>query len=167
MEETRVRLARLEDAADIARIYNQGIEDRVATFETQPRSTADIETWFDGHHPIVVCISNDVVTAFAASSGYRNRSCYAGIAEFSVYVGREFRSQGLGHVALERLLEEAERAGFWKLLSRIFPENRASRKLVASLGFREVGLYEKHGKLDGIWRDVIIVERLLPSGSLD
>lgn len=93
---------------------------------------------------------------------YRPRECYAGIAEVSVYVDRAFRRQGAGRMALSKLIALAEAAGFWKLLSRIFPENHASRSLIRSLGFREVGLYEKHGALDGVWKDVVIVERLIP-----
>jgi L-amino acid N-acyltransferase YncA len=102
------------------------------------------------------------VIAFAATSAYRARECYAGIAETSVYVSRAFRRHGAGRVALQALILAAEQAGFWKLLSRIFPDNVASRGLVRELGFREVGVYEKHGKLDGQWRDVVIVERLIP-----
>lgn len=155
------RPARLEDAEAIARIYNQGIQDRVATFETRPRSAEDIRAWFDGVHPIVVVEEGNEVVAFAATSSYRPRECYAGIAETSVYVARSFRRRGAGSFALLALIQAAQQAGFWKLLSRIFPENVASRGLVRELGFREVGVYEKHGRLDGQWRDVVIVERLL------
>lgn len=150
------------DAAAIARIYNDGIEDRIATFETKPRTAEDIRLWFDGVHPIVVVEDAGQVIAFASTSTYRPRECYNGIAEFSVYVAREARGRGAGKLALKKLLEIAEQAGFWKLVSRIFPENQNSLKLVRSLGFREVGVYEKHGQLDGVWRDVVIVERLLP-----
>jgi phosphinothricin acetyltransferase len=155
------REATAADAAAIAAIYNEGIEDRVATFETRPRAAQDIEQWFDGRHPIVVVEDNGVVAAFASSSTYRPRECYAGIAEFSVYVARHSRRRGAGTVALEALMEAAKAAGFWKLVSRVFPENRASLALLASSGFRRVGVYEKHGRLDGEWRDVVIVERLL------
>lgn len=149
------------DAEAIARIYNEGIEDRVATFETRPRSVEDVRGWFDGVHPIVVAEEDGRVLAFASTSAYRPRDCYAGIAEFSVYVAREARGRGAGRVAMEALIAEAERAGFWKLVSRVFPQNTASLRLLRSLGFREVGRYEKHGKLDGVWLDVVIVERLL------
>ena len=101
------------------------------------------------------------VVAFASTSTYRPRDCYTGIAEFSVYVARRARRQGAGRAALVALIDAAEAAGFWKLVSRIFVDNTASRALVQSLGFREVGVYEKHGQLDGVWRDVVIVERLL------
>jgi phosphinothricin acetyltransferase len=154
------RAATPADAAAIAQIYNEGIEDRVATFETRPRSADDIRQWFDGIHPIVVVEDNGGIVAFASTSTYRPRECYAGIAETSVYVARAYRHQGAGRVALEALIQAARQAGFWKLLSRVFPENTASRGLIRELGFREVGTYERHGKLEGQWRDVVIVERL-------
>jgi phosphinothricin acetyltransferase len=159
----QVRQATPADAAAIARIYNQGIQDRTATFETRPRTEADICEWFDGRHPVMVVESAGQIAAFAAAFTYRPRACYAGIAEASVYADRAFRRQGAGRLALAGLIEAASSAGFWKLVSRIFPENRASRRLLAALGFREAGAYTKHGKLDGVWRDVIIVERLIPA----
>ena len=155
------RAAIPDDAPAIARIYNEGIQDRVATFETRLRSAEDIRQWFDGVHPIVVVEDNGQVVAFAATSQYRPRECYAGIAETSVYVARACRHKGAGRIALEALIRAARQAGFWKLLSRVFPENVASRGLIRELGFREVGTYQKHGKLDGQWRDVVIVERLI------
>lgn len=157
----QTRPASPSDAAAIARIYNQGIDDRIATFETRHRSAADIEQWFDGRHPIVVVESDGEVVAFASTSTYRPRECYAGIAEYSVYVAREYRGKGAGRAALVALIEAAESAGFWKLVSRIFPNNRASIELALAVGFREVGVYEKHAQLDGEWRDVVIVERLI------
>jgi L-amino acid N-acyltransferase YncA len=161
------RAATPDDAEVIARIYNQGIEDRLATFETRLRSAEDIRAWFDGVHPIVVIEWEGEVIAFASTSSYRERECYAGIAEFSVYVARAARGRGAGRLAMEALMRAAEQAGFWKLVSRIFVENVASRALLRALGFREVGIYEKHARLDGVWRDVVIVERLLPRGYQD
>jgi L-amino acid N-acyltransferase YncA len=155
------RAATPADAEAIVPIYNAGIEDRIATFETQPRTPADIERWFDGAHPIVVVEEDGKLIAFASTSTYRPRECYAGIAEFSVYVAREARGRGIGKLAMQALIAASEAAGFWKLVSRVFVENQASRKMLASLGFREVGIYERHAQLDGVWRDVVIVERLL------
>ena len=155
------RPATLDDAEAIARIYNEGIEDRIATFETSLRSAEDIRQWFDQRHPIVVAEDDGRVVAFASTSTYRLRACYDGIAEFSVYTGREARGRGAGRAAMDALLAAAERAGFWKLVSRVFVENTASRTLLRSVGFREVGTYEKHARLDGAWRDVVIVEYLI------
>lgn len=156
------RHASSDDADRIAQIYNEGIEDRVGTFETRPRSVADIRAWFDGVHPIVVVEDGGDIVAFASTSAYRARDCYSGIAEFSVYVARHARRRGAGTVAMHALIAAAREAGIWKLVSRIFIENTASRTLMQSTGFREVGIYEKHARLDGQWRDVVIVERLIP-----
>ncbi len=159
----RARIASADDAAAMAEIYNQGIEDRVATFETALRSAENVRAWFDGAHPIVVVEEDGRVLAFASTSSYRRRECYAGVAEFSVYVAREARGRGAGRAAMEALIQEAERAGFWKLISRVFTDNTVSLRLLSSVGFRQVGTYEKHAKLDGVWRDVVIVERLIPA----
>ena len=156
-----VRPAGPADAAAIARIYNQGIVDRIATFETRPRTDDDIRQWFDGRHPVIAVEHDGALVAFAATFVYSSRDCYAGIAEASVYVDRDFRGRGAGSLALAGLIDAAAAAGFWKLVSRIFIENAPSRRLVARLGFREVGIYEKHAQLDGVWRDVVIVERLV------
>ncbi|OLB04737.1 MAG: GNAT family N-acetyltransferase [Candidatus Rokuibacteriota bacterium] len=155
------RLATPADAAEVARIYNQGIEDRIATFETRPRSAEDVRGWFDGAHPIVVVEDAGRILGFASTSTYRPRECYARVAEFSVYVARDARGRGVGRLALRELIAAAARAGLGKLVSRIFPENHASRAVCRVLGFREVGVYENHGQLDGAWKDCVIVERLL------
>jgi phosphinothricin acetyltransferase len=156
------RPATVADAHAIATIYNEGIEDGIATFETRPRTVDDVSKWFGPRFPIVV-IENErrQVIAFASTSEYRPRDCYAGIAEFSVYVARTERGHGAGHLAMRELMEAARRAGFWKLVSRVFPENIASRALLKGLGFREVGIYQRHAQSHGVWRDVVIVEALL------
>ncbi|HTK09022.1 MAG TPA: arsinothricin resistance N-acetyltransferase ArsN1 family A [Ktedonobacteraceae bacterium] len=159
----RMRLATKADAATIATIYNQGIEDRVGTFETDLRTEEMVASWFDGKHPIVVVEQDKELIAYASTSSYRARPCYAGIAEFSVYVRRDWRGKGAGKVAMKGLIQESEQAGLWKLVSRVFVENAASRGLLHTLGFREVGIYEKHGQLDGVWKDVVIVEYLIPT----
>ena len=115
--------------------------------------------------PIIVktaSFGNSRTSSFASTSSYRTRECYAGIAEFSVYVARSGRGRGVGTVAMRSLLDAVAPAGIWKLVSRILVENSASRRLMASMGFREVGIYHKHAKLDGQRRDVVIVERLIP-----
>lgn len=166
-EPPRARLATPDDARAIARIYNEGIDDRIATFETTHRTAEDVAAWFGAHFPVVVVTDDDAVVAFAATSTYRPRDCYRGIAEFSVYVARSERGRGAGRLAMEALIDAAARGGFWKLVSRVFPENIASLALLRSLGFREVGVYERHGQLDGVWRDVVIVERLLSTPASD
>jgi L-amino acid N-acyltransferase YncA len=164
------RLARVQDAPAITRIYNQGIEDRIATFETESRTVEQLETQLQekgDRYPTVVVERDGEIVAWAGFSGYRSRPCYAGIGEHSVYVAREARGAGAGLLALQALLDAAEERGFWKLCSRIFPENVASLALHRKAGFREVGVYRRHGKLDGEWRDCVIVEALLGEASQD
>jgi len=156
------RTGSIDDADAIAAIYNEGIEDGIATFETRPRTADDIRAWFGTRFPVVVVEdATGSVISFASTSEYRPRACYAGVAEFSVYTAREARGRGAGEAAMRALIEEAQRAGFWKLVSRVFVENAPSRALLRRLGFREVGVYERHAQLRGTWRDVVIVERLL------
>jgi phosphinothricin acetyltransferase len=155
------RSATPDDAPAIARIYNQGIDERTATFETAHRSAEQVAAWFETSYPIVVVTSGEAVVGFASTSAYRPRACYSGIAEFSVYVDQACRGRGIGVLAMQRLEKEAVAKGFWKLVSRVFVENAASRRLMARCGFREVGVYRRHGRIDDVWRDVVIVERLI------
>jgi L-amino acid N-acyltransferase YncA len=159
----RARLAGIDDADDISRIYNQGIADRTATFEVEMQTKAAVAARLrdQARFPAVVVERDGAIVGFAWTSAYRPRACYDGVAEWSVYVDSSARGTGVGRLALTSLIREAERRGFWKLISRIFPENLASRRLCASAGFREVGLYRRHGKLEGRWMDCVIVERLM------
>jgi len=159
-----VRLATASDATAVARIYNQGIEDRIATFETEPRTVQQIEAQLaekGDRYPTVVVERDGRVVAWASVGPYRARPCYGGVGEHSVYVERGARGAGAGRVALEGLFEACRTRGFWKLVSRIFPENAASLALHERAGFRVVGTYQRHGRLDGEWRDCVIVEKLL------
>ncbi len=157
------RRAATGDAFAVAEIYTQGIEDRVATFETEPRTAADIEPWFGTAYAFVtVTDSANQIVGYAVAHPYADRCCYRGIAEFSVYVRRSHRGRGVGRVAMEALIEASKDAKLWKLISRVFPENRASLSLMERTGFTQVGVHSKHGKLDGAWRDVVIIERLIP-----
>ncbi len=161
---TTIRPAMAADAAQIAAIYNQGIEERRATFETRPRSVAEMSARVaeGGRHPLLVaCDADGSILGWAGLGDYRARDCYAGIAEFSVYLDRHARRRGVGRLLLEALLGAARERGYWKLVSRIFTFNTASLALCRAVGFREVGVYEKHGRLDGHWLDVVIVERLI------
>ena len=161
---TVVRLARADDAAAIATIYNEGIADRVATFETEPRTPEQIARQLadkGDRYPTVVVDRGGQIVAWASAGSYRNRPAYAGVAEHSVYVARGARGTGAGRAALEGLIRAYAQRGFWKILSRIFPENTASIRLHERCGFRVVGVYRRHGKLEDEWRDCVIVERLL------
>jgi L-amino acid N-acyltransferase YncA len=162
-----VRAAEAADAAAIAEIYNQGIRGRMATFETEERSPAERAAWLASHdarHPVLVAVarSSGQVLGWVAASEYRSRPCYQGVAEFSVYVHEAARGQGVGRTLMDAFIPTCRDAGIWKLLSRVFLENCASRALCSYAGFREVGIYEKHARLDGVWKDTVIVERLIP-----
>jgi L-amino acid N-acyltransferase YncA len=161
---TRIRPAVAADAPAIAEIYNVGIAERAATFEAAPRRPEDIVAWFDeaDRFPLLVALDGDGrVLGWARISAYRPRACYAGVGEFSIYLGRAARGKGVGRALLSALIDVARERGYWKLLSRVFPFNAASRALCRACGFREVGTYEKHARLDGQWTDVVIVERLI------
>ena len=163
--DVRVRLARAADAGSVAEIYNQGIAERGATFETDPRTPADLARRIEedpDRFPVLVAEEAGSILGWASMAPYRDRRCYAGVGEFSVYIHRDARGRGVGRLLLAELLVEGRRRGYWKLLSRVFPSNAASLALCRALGFREVGTYEKHARLDGRWLDVVIVERLIP-----
>jgi L-amino acid N-acyltransferase YncA len=168
--ELTVRLATVADATAIAAIYNQGIAERIATFETEPRTAEQLAAQLaekGEHYPTVVVERAGQVVAWASAGPYRARPCYGGIAEHSVYVERGARGSGAGRAALEALVRVYTERGFWKLLSRIFPENTPSLALHQRVGFRVVGIYRRHAKLDGAWRDCVIVEKLLGEAAAD
>ena len=156
-----MRPARPEDAERIAAIYNEGIEDRVATFETTPRSPEDVAGWLAGDLPVLVAERDGAVVGFARVSPYSDRCVYARVGEHGVYVDRGARGAGVGRALLGALCAEAERAGLYKLTARILSENEPSLRAHRAAGFREVGVQQRHGRLDGEWRDVVLVERLL------
>jgi L-amino acid N-acyltransferase YncA len=161
----RVRRARPEDAAAVAAIYNQGIQARAATFETVLRTPDDRRRVIEdpsGRYPVVVAEAGNTVLGWGSLSEHSARACYRGIAECSVYIDAAHRGKGVGGALINAVIEEARRLGYWKLVSRAFLFNEASRALCRRAGFREVGIYQRHAQLDGRWLDVVIVERLLP-----
>ena len=163
MGEERIRAAEAADAEPVALIYNEGIEERQATFETRPYSGRDFEPALRdaGGPPFLVAESDGEVLGWARITPFSSRECYAGVGEASIYVRRTARGRGLARWLLDELADEAERRGYWKLIALLFPENEASVALCRSAGCREVGVYERHGQLDGEWRDVLLLERSL------
>jgi L-amino acid N-acyltransferase YncA len=157
------RPARQDDAAAIAAIYSQGIEDRIATFETEPRSAVDVEPWVAAMptEPMIVAERDGRVIGWARLLTYSDRCCYEGVCEYTIYVAREARGAGAGRALLEGLLAIAEERGAWKVIGLLFTSNAPSIALAHKLGFRDVGVYEHHGQLEGEWRDVLLLERLL------
>jgi phosphinothricin acetyltransferase len=161
-----VRSARDTDVDAVTTIYNQGIADRIATFETRLRTSDDLlPVVTSGQFPCMVATVASDVVGFASTSAYRERACYAGVAEFSIYIERSWRGQGIGVVLMDGLCQATQTHGYWKILSRVFVENTASRRMLARAGFREVGIYQRHAQLEGNWRDVVIVEKLLDDPS--
>ncbi len=143
---------------DVARIYAEGIATGHATFETEVPTW---EQWDAAHlddHRLVAVGAGEVV-GWASLSAVSDRCVYGGVAENSVYVSASSRGRGVGRALLEELIRRSEQAGFWTIQTGIFPENEASLRLHESVGFRRVGVRERIGKLDGIWRDVIFLER--------
>jgi phosphinothricin acetyltransferase len=156
-----VRPAREADAATICRIHNEGIADRIATLETRPREVGEVlERLRDGQATLVAVDGEDVL-GWAAVLPYSDRCAYAGVGEYTVYVARDARGRGVGARLLDALVEHATALGRHKLVGRILTTNTASIALAHRAGFREVGVHRAHGRLDGEWRDVLVVERLL------
>jgi L-amino acid N-acyltransferase YncA len=160
--ELALRDASLVDSGAICAIYNAAIAERGSTFETRLRSPEDFEMRIGvNRFPLLVCEVDDAVIGWAGLSPYSDRPCYAGIGEASVYVSPESRGRGVGTALAEALAKEAENRGFHKLIGKLFTDNVASIRLCQHCGFSEVGIHRRHGELDGKWRDVLVVERLL------
>ena len=151
-----IRPATTADAPAVAAIYNQGIADRQATFETEPRRPGDLQADL-----LLVSERDGRVVGWAAVAAYSDRCVYAGVGEYTIYVDRAARGGGLGRDLLEALAAAARQAGYYKLVGKLFTTNAASIALARRCGFREVGVHERHGRLDGEWRDVLVVERSL------
>jgi phosphinothricin acetyltransferase len=157
-----VRPATPADADAVAAIYNEGIADRIATFETRERGPADVRAWLDDdRRPFLVATRDGALLGFARVAPYSDRAAYAGVGEHGVYVARAARGQGVGRRLLEELCTAAEAAGLHKLTSRIFADNATSIAAHEAAGFRVVGVQRRHGRLDGVWKDCVLVERLL------
>jgi L-amino acid N-acyltransferase YncA len=153
----QIRALDKSDWPQVARIYEEGIATGLATFEVEPPAW---ERW-DAAHPALrlVAESDGEVVGWAALSPYSDRRCYRGVAEESVYVAASARGTGVGRALLDALIAQSEAAGIWTLLAGIFPENTASLALHERAGFRVVGVHEGLGERDGVWRDVVWLER--------
>jgi L-amino acid N-acyltransferase YncA len=162
-----IRPAQAADAAEIAAIYNEGIESRQATFVTRRHTAADVARWLEAPGPQLVAERDGQVIAFAVVGDYSPVPAYHGVGEFAIYVAGSARGQGVGRELLEALVAASEEAGRFKLLGKLFAENEASRALCRACGFAEVGVHRRHGQLDGRWRDVLVVERLLGPATED
>lgn len=160
-----IREATAADAAAIAHIYNQGIEDRVATLETQLRSPEERAEWLAARgprHPVVVAVEGGgAVVGWGSLNPFNPRPAYDHVADFSLYVQREQRGRGIGDALLNALVTRARSLGYHKMVLAAFPTNMPGMRLYERHGFRTVGVYHEQGMLDGKWVDVIVMERIL------
>ena len=156
-----IRAAEPGDVPAITRIYNEGIAGRQATFETRPRDVQDVLQWLDDPAPLLVAERDGQVAGFARVTAYSDREVYAGVGEYGIYLDPAARGGGVGTRLLDALAEAAEGAGYHKLTAKLFTTNQASLALARRCGFRAVGVHRRHARLDGEWRDVLVVERLL------
>lgn len=164
MDDPRIRTALASDAEAICRIYNQGIEDRVATLETEARTPEERREWLGARgprQPVIVAEADGAVIGWASLNRFNPRPAYDHVADLSVYVERSERGRGVGRRLLERLVELGRELGYHKLVLAAFPSNAAGMALYERMGFTRVGIYREQGLLDGQWVDVIVMERLL------
>lgn len=163
--EIEIREAMRDDAAAIARIYNQGIEDRSATLETQQRTAQERVGWLAARgprHPVLVATEGEgEVAGWGSLNSFNARPAYDHVVDFSVYVARERRGRGIGDALLSALEERARTLSYHKMVLAAFPVNAAGMRLYERHGFRTVGVYREQGMLDGLWVDVIIMEKIL------
>jgi phosphinothricin acetyltransferase len=173
-EETTVRPAREGDDAAVCAIYNEGVADRLATLDTHERTVEEMRRWRGSRgprHPVLVAERGGEVVGWGSLNEFNPREAYRHVADFSVYVRRTDRRQGVGARLTRACIDRARELGYHKLVLAALDENGAGRALYARLGFREVGIYREQGRLDGRWVDVVVMERLLevqprvPSGA--
>lgn len=164
MSEIRVRPAVEADAEAICEIYNQGIEDRIATLETDLRTPEERRQWLSHRgprHPVIVAEAAGAIVGWGSLNSFNPRRAYDFVADFSIYVARGWRGKGVGSLLLARLIELARDLGYHKLVLSAFPWNEGGMALYQKFGFRTVGIYREQGKLDGEWVDTIIMEKIL------
>lgn len=163
--EYKIREGNIDDIVAITNIYNQGIEDRIATLETRVRDKSEMKEWLinrsERHKVIVIEAGEGVVKGWASINVFNVRCCYKGVGDISIYIERKMRGRGLGKKLLEYLIKIAKEQDFHKLVLSTFEDNYYGKKLYQSLGFREVGTYINQGILDGKFVNVTIMEKLL------
>ena len=164
-----IREASTGDLSAIAAIYNEGIEDRVATLDTEPKSREEIERWWSEHgdrYAVFLAVCDGTVVGWASLNRFSARCAHAEIADISVYVERGFRGKGVGFALLQRLLAEAKGSGFRKVVLHALNGNEHGKRLYRKAGFREVGVFREHGKIDDRYVDVVAMERIIAGASI-
>lgn len=163
LQRITTRAAQAGDLEAIRHIYNQGIEDRIATLDTDAKSPNDIDAWWRQHderYAVLVAAHDDTVVGWASLNRFSHRCAHAAIADLSVYVARSERGKGIGKMLLGNL-EQRARGSFHKIVLHALNENVAGKRLYAAAGFREVGVFREHGQLDGRLVDVVAMEKLI------
>ena len=161
----KIRPARPDDAKEIARIYNQGVQDRAATFENAYVTPEERYLWLvarPDRFPVLVAEIKHTMMGCASLTPYSPRRCFDGVAELSLYIDRNLRGHGVGQELMKALQDVAREKGYYKLIGRVMADNEPGRKLCNLMGWREVGVYEKHGKLGNEWHDLVLMEHLIP-----
>ena len=164
MNEISIRPAGSHDLAAILHIYNQGIEDRIATLEMDVKDMNYMHNWFQQHqqrYAVIVAESEGQIVGWASLNPYSQRCAYDGVADLSVYIAREHRGKGVGSILLEQLEQLARNNNFHKIVLFTFPFNQVGQGLYHKLGYREVGTFKEQGILDGKYVDVMAMEKLL------
>jgi len=159
-----IRAAAAGDADAICAIHNQGIEDRIATLDTNVRTPDSVRAWLaerGARHPVIVAAADHGIVGWGSVNQFNPRPAYDFVADFSVYVEREWRGHGIGRQILDRLIELARSAGYHKMVLTALASNDAGLGLYESAGFSRVGIYREQGLLDGKWVDVTIMEKIL------
>lgn len=161
-----IRKAKLADLEAILRIYNQGIADRIATLESEEKDYSYMRSWFEEHqgrYAVLVAEWNDEVIGWASLNRYSNRCAYDGVADLSIYIERSHRGKGVGKALLDELEEVALSRHFHKIVLFTFPFNGLGQGLYRKCGYREVGVFQHQGILDGKFVDVMAMEKILLS----
>jgi L-amino acid N-acyltransferase YncA len=156
----RVREMKAADAPTVAAIYNEGIRGRGATFLTDEQVADDVAPWTDegNRYPVLVAERDGAVVGWARASRYSELAKYSGIGELGIYVTEAAQGAGVGRTLVDALADACRERGYWKLIAKVFPENETSVALLHRCGYRDVGLHQRHGRLDGEWRDVLLLE---------
>jgi len=153
-----------QDIQFVKEIYNQGIDDRIATLETEIKDYSYMKDWFDKHsgrYKVIVAEEAGKIVGWASLNQYNNRCAYDGVADLFVYISREYRGKEIGNKLLVKLESLAKANGFHKIVLFTFPFNQLGQRLYKKMGYREVGVFKNQGFLDGEFVDVMVMEKLL------
>lgn len=161
--EIRIRQASEHDLDSILNIYNQGIEDRIATLEENTKDIGYLKEWFNSHndrYAVIIAEKENEIVGWTSLNPYSNRCAYAGVADLSIYIRRDHRGKGVGSLLLKEIERTAIQNGFDKIVLFTFPFNNLGQSLYKKSGYREVGIFKNQGKLDGRFVDVLIMEKI-------